>query len=86
MGRNQEAEELPKENTFSQTQLPPGPPGHEAGNGMASSSADWALCPQSADTADRGPQSPAKCTVLEVEPPPPASEAGKAGEDHGVRI
>lgn len=47
MGRNQEAEELPKENTFSQTQLPPGPPGHEAGNGMASSSADWALSPVS---------------------------------------
>lgn len=34
----------------------------------------------------RGPQSPAKCTVLEAEPPPPASEAGKVGEDHGVRI
>lgn len=60
MERNQEAEELPKENTFSQTQLPPGPPGHETGNGMASSSADWALCPQAADTADQRPPEPSQ--------------------------
>lgn len=73
MERNQKAEELPKESTFSQTQLPPGPLGHETGNGMASSSADWALCPQSADTADRRPH-----LLLQKQ--------GKLGEDHGVRI
>lgn len=60
MKRNQKPEELPKESTFSQTHLPLGSVGHETGNGMASSSADWALCPQSADTADRRPPEPSQ--------------------------